>query len=164
MKERKMVYRLRSGIQKRVIVARIKRGNDLLQSINNIVLDEGIKAGVILSAVGALNRASLRNVKSFPNELPITDVNRKYKVIEKPCEILSLSGNIGEIEDNPGVHAHISLSFVQKNEVKSIGEHLVEGCVVSPFAEIVIAEISGISMEKRIDMDTKTYQLFEEAE
>jgi predicted DNA-binding protein with PD1-like motif len=53
---------------------------------------------------------------------------------------------------------------VQKNEVKSIGEHLVEGCVVSPFAEIVIAEISGISMKKRIDKDTKTYQLFEEAE
>lgn len=159
-----MAYRLRSGTLKRIVVARIKRGNDLLMSLNKIVLDEGIKAGVILSAVGALSRASFRNVASFPNELPITDENRKYKVIEKPCEILSLSGNIGEIEDDLVVHAHISLSFVQKNEVKSIGGHLVEGCVVFPFAEIVIAEISGIRMKKTIDDDTKTYQLFEEAE
>ena len=98
MKEGKKEYRLRSGIKKRVIVARIKRGNDLLWSINKIVLEEGIKAGVILSLVGALSRASLRNVESFQNILPITDENRKYTVIERPCEILSLSGNIGEIE------------------------------------------------------------------
>jgi len=163
IKERKMAYELRSGIHKRVIVAWIKRGNDLLLSMNKIVLDEGIKAGVILSAVGALSRASLRNVESLSNELLIIDENRKYTVIENPCEILSLSGNIAEIEENPIVHAHISLSFVQKNEVKSISGHLVEGFVVFPFAEIVIAEISGINMKKAIDNDTKTYQLFEEA-
>ena len=163
MKERKLAYKLRSGIQKRVVVAWIKRGNDLLLSIQNIVLDEDIKVGVILPAVGALSRASLRNIKCFPNELPITNVNRKYTVIEKTCEILSLSGNIGEIEDSPMVHIHISLSFVEK-KAKSIGGHLVEGWAVFPFVEIVIAEITGISMKKTIDKDTKTYQLFEEAE
>jgi len=51
-----------------------------------------------------------------------------------------------------------------KKEVNSIGGHLVESCVVFPFTEIVIAEISGISMKKTSDVDTKTYQLFEEAE
>jgi len=56
-----------------------------------------------------LSRASWGNVKSFPNELSITDENRKYTVIEKLCETLSLSGNIGEIEDGLVAHVHISL-------------------------------------------------------
>jgi len=159
-----MEYRLRSGTLKRIFIARIKRGNVLLLSLIKIVVAEGIKSGVILSVVGALSRASLRNVESLPNELPITDENRRYTVIEKPWEVLSLSSNIGEIEDTSVVHAHITLSTVQKNEVKSIGGHLVEGCVVFPFAEIVIAEISGISMKKTFDNDTKTFQLFEETE
>jgi predicted DNA-binding protein with PD1-like motif len=59
---------------------------------------------------------------------------------------------------------HITLSTAQKNEVKSIGGHLVEDCVVFPFAERVIAEISDISMKKTFDNDTKTFQLFEETE
>jgi predicted DNA-binding protein with PD1-like motif len=104
-KERKMEFRLRSGTLKRIFVARIKRGNDLLLSLKKIVLAEGIKSGVILSVVDALSRASLRNVESLPTELPITDENRRYTVIEKPCEVLSLSGNIGEIEENSVAHA-----------------------------------------------------------
>jgi len=46
MNEREMAYRLRSGIQKRVIIASIKRGNDLLLSINKIVLDEVSRQGL----------------------------------------------------------------------------------------------------------------------
>ena len=135
----------------------------MLLSLNKIILDKGIKAGVILSVVGALSRASLRDIESFPDELPITYKNRNYVVIEKPFEILSVSGNIGEIEGNPVIYAHITLSTLRKKEVESIGRHLIDGCVVFPFAEIVMAEISGISM-KTIDNDTKTFQLFGEAE
>jgi len=153
-------YVLRSGVLKRIVVARIKLGSDLLLTMKEMVESENIKAGVILSAVGALSRASLRNVKSPPAELPITDGDRSYATFERPFEILSVSGNISEIEGAPAVHAHITLSTVRDGKILSLGGHLIEGCIVYPFAEMVIAELTDISMSKAIEDETRTYQLF----
>lgn len=46
--------------------------------------------------------------------------------------------------------------------MKVVGGHILDGCFVFGFAEIVIMELIKIDMEKRFDSETKTLQLFVE--
>lgn len=153
------VYRI--GRPGKVFVIRIKPSNDLLLKIREFVEREGLKAGVILSGVGLLEKASIRNCKVLPKEYPITNANRSFAKLNGPLEILSLSGNISEVKGKPLVHAHITLSGVKDNDkIYTVGGHLIEGCIVFGFAEIIIMELNGIEMKKNMDDETKTYQLF----
>jgi len=153
-------YIVRSGRPGRVIVARVKPGSDLLRSLQKIVAEEGVKSGVIVSGVGLLKQAKLRNCRSLPEEYPITDANRTYLSFEKPLEILSISGNVTLAEGEPLVHAHLTLSSVEEDEITVIGGHLIEGCVVFGFSEFALLELEGIEMVKRFDEETQTLQLF----
>ena len=91
-------YDARPGIAGRIIAARLKPGSDLLKTLRDIVSEEGVEAGVILSGVGLLGEVQLRNCKSLPQEFPIIDSNRAFLSFRKPLEILSLSGNISKAE------------------------------------------------------------------
>jgi hypothetical protein len=153
-------YDLRSGGTGRVMVARLKPGSDLLGALQEMVEDEGVEAGVILSGVGLLEDARLRNCKSLPEEFPITDENRTYLSFSRPLEILSMSGNISMAEGSPLVHAHVTLSYIEGDEIGVVGGHLIEGCIVFGFAEIIIMELKSVQMEKRFDEETRTLQLF----
>jgi len=108
MKSRYVVKDSRQG---RVFVARLKPEADLILSIRKIAEEKSVKSGVILSGVGLLRKAELRNCKSLPEKYPITDVNRMFTTIEKPLEILAISGIIYTVKGEPNVHAHAVLSF-----------------------------------------------------
>ena len=153
-------YELRSGEAGRVMVARLKPGSDLLGALQEMVEDEGVEAGVILSGVGLLREARLRNCKSLPEEFPITDENRTYLSFSRPLEVLSMSGNVSMAEGSPLVHAHVTLSYVEGDEIGVVGGHLIEGCIVFGFAEVILMELDNIKMEKRFDEETRTLQLF----
>jgi len=144
----------------RVLVARLKPGSDLLLSLRSLVEKEGMKTGIILSGVGLLKRACLRNCKVLPKEYPITDANRSFLTFEGPLEILALSGNLSEVKGKPWVHAHVTLSYVEGEEISVIGGHLIEGCIIFGFAEIFLMELENIMMRKEFDEETKTLQLF----
>jgi predicted DNA-binding protein with PD1-like motif len=153
-------YIARSGLTGRVIVARVKPGSDLLRSLQKVAAEEGVTSGIILSGVGLLKQARLRNCKSLPKKYPITDANRTFLSFEKPLEILSISGNVTLAERELVVHAHLTLSSVEGEEITVIGGHLIEGCVVFGFSEFVIMELEGIEMAKRFDEETQSLQLF----
>jgi predicted DNA-binding protein with PD1-like motif len=153
-------YIARSGLTGRVIVARVKPGSDLLRSLQKVAAEEGVTSGIILSGVGLLKQARLRNCKSLPKKYPITDANRTFLSFEKPLEILSISGNVTLAEMELVVHAHLTLSSVEGEEITVIGGHLIEGCVVFGFSEFVIMELEGIEMAKRFDEETQSLQLF----
>ncbi|MFQ6095871.1 MAG: PPC domain-containing DNA-binding protein [Candidatus Bathyarchaeia archaeon] len=155
-------YVSRLGKRGRVLVVRMKPGSDLLRSIRSILEENGIKAGVILSGVGLLRRARLRNCRVLPEEYPITDANRSFLTFERPLEILALSGNVSEVEGNPWVHAHITLSYVEGDGIRVVGGHLLEGCIIFGFAEVFIMELEDIDMTREFDEETKTLQLFVE--
>lgn len=156
-----MGHIVKTGQVKRVLVARVKPGSDLLLSLKEMADENGLKAGVILSCVGALSKARLRNLKAFPREFPITDKERAFLTFEgSPLEILALSGNITEAQGEPSVHAHAILSTMSGEEVSVVAGHLLEGTVVYSFAEVILAELSGVKMEKAMDPETKTNQLF----
>lgn len=154
------MYVSKLGSVGRIVAIRIKPGSDLLRSIRNLAEKNGLGAGVILSGVGLLRRAYMRNCKSFPPEYPITDVNRTFLSFEGPLEILALSGNISEVEGKPSVHVHITLSYVESDKVRVVGGHLLEGCSVFGFAEVFIMHIENMSMKREFDEQTKTFQLF----
>jgi hypothetical protein len=157
-------YIVKDSHQGRVLVARLRPEADLILSIKNIAEEKAMKAGVILSGAGLLSRAHIRNCKSLPERYPITDANRMFTVIEKPLEVLAISGIIYTVEGRPNVHAHSVLSFIEEDSIKVVGGHLLEGCRVFGFAEIVIMELRDISLEKTFDSETRTLQLFVEAE
>ncbi|MFH2110700.1 MAG: PPC domain-containing DNA-binding protein [Candidatus Bathyarchaeota archaeon] len=153
-------YVLRTGGTGRVVVARLKPRSDLLRSLQRIVEEKGVKAAVILSGVGLLSNASLRNCKTLPDEYPITDRNRSFMSFDKPLEIIGLSGDVSMVEGKPLVHAHVILSYVEDESIRVVGGHLVEGCRVFGFAEVFLLELTGIEMVKNLDEETRTHQLF----
>ncbi|BAY73655.1 UDP-N-acetylglucosamine pyrophosphorylase [Nostoc linckia NIES-25] len=79
----------------KVFVLRLKPHDDLKQSLNNFVIQEDIKAGFILSAIGSLQKAKIR----FANQVISTVLTEKF-------EIIALNGTIA----TTGVHLHIAVS------------------------------------------------------
>jgi hypothetical protein len=106
----------------RHFVFRLKPGEDLLAGIRAVVEAEGLKAAVIVSAVGSLTRATLR----FAH----TGV---WVVREGYFEIVSLVGS--------GEHVHIALS---DREGVTFGAHFGPGSAVYTTAEVVLAELDGL--------------------
>ncbi len=147
-----------SGSSGRVLVLTIEPENDLLQGIEAAVEKKKIESGIVISAVGSLKKAVLRNVKKFPDHLPITDEDRLYKTFEGPLEILSLSGNISHQEGQTIVHGHITVSRVKGNEVEVLGGHLVEGCITYVKVEIAVLE-AKVAMKRTWNPERKTWEL-----
>ncbi|HOR42170.1 MAG TPA: DNA-binding protein, partial [Atribacterota bacterium] len=103
-----------SGTINRFVVVRIKKNQDLLAGIEEIVLRENIKKGIFISIVGALQKGVFRNMKQLPIKLPVQDIDRFVYEINKPLELLSISGFIGAKEGEPYIHAHFSASYVDE--------------------------------------------------
>lgn len=117
-------------------VFRLQKGDDLKKSIEKYVYENNIKAGAILSGVGCLYTAVIRNAGGVDS---IT--------LEKDVEIVSMTGTLSL----DGCHIHISVS---DEELKTYGGHLKEGCLVNTTAEIVIIEFENYIFRR--EMDNKT--------
>lgn len=114
---------------------RLLPGQDLKASLEQYVRDRQIKAGVILSGVGSLQRATLRLA------------DESLKTFEQKFEIVSLTGTLSQ----DGCHMHISLADSQGQVV---GGHLKDGCLIYTTAEMVIGEISDVFFTRRPDQNT----------
>lgn len=125
-----------------IIVMRADHGADLVDSVEKLAKEEGIKAG-IFTAMGALKRSKL----SFYDQ-----DNHKYQEIkfEKPCEIASCLGNISLLDGESFVHAHAVLADENGN---TIGGHLSETEVFA--AEIHIQVLKGPELERVPDEITE---------
>ena len=115
---------------------RLHRGDDLLNSIKKLAQEKHIKAGVVLSAVGCVLQARIRDASG----VTIRD-------IEEHCEIVSLNGTVSEKR----CHLHLALS---KEDLSTIGGHVVEGCIINTTCELVIAEIPGQQIDVEFDEET----------
>lgn len=123
---------------------RLLPGQDLKASLEQYVRDRQIKAGVILSGVGSLQRATLRLA------------DESLKTFEQKFEIVSLTGTLSQ----DGCHLHISLADSQGQVV---GGHLKGGCLIYTTAEMVIGEISDVTFKRRPDQDTGFNELVVES-
>jgi predicted DNA-binding protein with PD1-like motif len=120
----------------KVFALRLKPNEDLKQTLKIFALQENIKAGFILTAIGSLKVATIR----FANQDRSTVLSEKF-------EILSLNGTIA----TTGVHLHIAISDKQG---KTIGGHLDDGCIIYTTAEIVIGISEEYTFLRTLDQQT----------
>jgi predicted DNA-binding protein with PD1-like motif len=110
---------------RRLVQFRASPGASLLGAIEAAAAAEAVRAGVIVSGIGALRRAVFRNLKNFPAEFPVNPRDRLYLDISKPMELVSLTGWIAPRPDGAlEVHAHFSASMVENETVVTLGGHL----------------------------------------
>lgn len=150
-----------SGKIDRIVVARIRKDVDLLGGIREIAKKEQIKTGVIVSGIGALKRGVFRNLKHFPENLPVQDTDRKFSEIKIPLELLSLSGHICEKRDGePFIHAHFSASYLdEENKLVALGGHLIEGNITFIKVTIVVAVLKNINMRVKHSKESESIEL-----
>ena len=111
---------------KKTVILKINENSDLLGVLENYALENEIKGAVILGGVGALKKVTYRNARCFPAQLPFKEEELLVQTVEKPLEILNLSGWIAlDGHERPAVHCHISWSYVADRGVKTIGGHLM---------------------------------------
>ena len=115
---------------------RLHRGDDLLKSIKELAVQKEIKAGVVLSAVGCVLKARLRDASG----MTIRDV-------DEHCEIVSLNGTVSSSR----CHLHLALS---KEDLSTIGGHMTEGCIINTTCELVVGELSGQKIDVEFDEET----------
>ena len=109
----------------KTICKRLRRGDDLLLSLEQIAREEGLELAVILSAVGCVSRARLRD-----------DSGVTVRAIDEDCEIVSVTGTVSAKR----CHVHVSLS---KEDLSTVGGHLMEGCIINTTCELVLGVVSG---------------------
>ena len=127
---------------KNTYLLRLKRGDDLLNSLSEIVKENDIKLASI-TGLGAVSRV----VFGYYDQK-----DWEYNFIEKEgqFEILALNGNVSIKDGEPMVHAHIMLADDNGN---AFGGHLAEGTEVFA-SEIEIQELSNANKVRKYDEDT----------
>ena len=132
-----MEHRIVSGSGSMVChCVRLKRGEDLMESIQKVCKEKNIRAGVVLSGVGCILRGRIRDASGV-----------NIREITEHCEIVSLNGTVSAQRS----HIHIALS---KEDLTTIGGHLCPGCIVNTTCELVLMELPGIAYGVEADKDT----------
>ncbi|MBM4308577.1 MAG: DNA-binding protein [Deltaproteobacteria bacterium] len=140
------------GRMARVVVGKLAMDIDLLEGIEALVKKERIQTGVILSGVGALKKATFRNLKILPPDLKVDKQHRLYLELEQPMEIVSLTGWIATREDGQTeIHAHFSASTVMNNQVVTLGGHLTPGTLTSVKVVVVVGVIEDTDISAGLD-------------
>lgn len=119
---------------------RLHKGQDFKKEIIEFVKNKKIKAGIILTAVGCVDKVVVRMAGATPKKSDIRTFTEKL-------EVVSLTGTISQTDR----HLHITLS--RKNG-DVIGGHLKGEAIVDTTMEIVIGELENISFTTELDTIT----------
>ena len=109
----------------KMICKRLRRGDDLLLQLQRIAEEQQLELAVVLSAVGCVSRARVRDASGVT-----------LRDIDEPCEIVSATGTVSRKR----CHVHVSLS---KEDLSTVGGHLVEGCIINTTCELVLGVAEG---------------------
>jgi uncharacterized protein len=140
------------GRMNRIVMGKLGMDVDLLQGIEELAKREKVQTGVILSAVGALKKATFRNLKVLPPDLKVEKHHRLYFELEQPMEIVSLTGWVATKQDGDlEVHAHFSASTVLQDQVVTLGGHLTSGIITSIKVVVVIGVIDEANIRAGLD-------------
>jgi predicted DNA-binding protein with PD1-like motif len=140
---------------------RARPGADLLMAIKQAVKAEGIRAGVIVSGLGALKKAVFRNVRWFPKSYPVTPKDRLYLEVERPLELVSLVGWIAAKNSRDAeVHAHFSASTVENDTILTLGGHLTEGTICGIKVVVAILAVTDDGVYADEDAASKSFDIF----
>lgn len=120
----------------KTVCRRLHRGDDLLLSIRTLCEREKIDAAVVLSAVGCVSRAVLRDAGGV-----------NLRSVDEPCEIVSLNGTASRTR----CHLHLALS---REDLSVIGGHMIPGCIVNTTCELVLGVLEHMRFDVEQDAQT----------
>ena len=145
-----------AGRMGRVVVVRLRPGDDLLDGIQAACERYQIHNGVILSAIGSLGRVRFCDVEALPDKKCGYGYG-KILALDETIELTGAGGVIcSDAEGNINLHIHICMS---DKTGKAYGGHLVQGTTVLMTADIVLGEIEGIAMRREYDPFMDVYLL-----
>ncbi len=125
---------MKSSEEKSLIIAKLDDGENLFESLKEIIEKHGIKSGLVLSGIGMLRNFVLGYYDGSEYQ---------KKEFEDPCELLSLQGSI-TTKGETVIHLHTSLADESRNVV---GGHLFEAEVCS-LNELVIRKLDDIVLSR----------------
>ncbi len=117
-------------------VFRLQPNQDLKKELKNFVESHSLRAGVMLTVVGSLSAINLRMAGG-----------KECLNMSGDFEILSLTGTLS----TDGNHLHLTVS---DHTGKTLGGHLMDGCIVRTTAEIAILSIEDLSFKREKDDKT----------
>jgi predicted DNA-binding protein with PD1-like motif len=157
----KLLERTGSFQFSRIVMGKLKVGTDLLEGIKEIARQEKIRAGVILSGLGALSKGVFRNAKIMPPDYKMKDEYRVYLELEKTMELVSLPGWIATKENGDiEVHAHFTASLVLDDKIVTMGGHLTSGTIASIKVVIVIGVIEDSRIKAAVDPNINQSEIY----
>jgi predicted DNA-binding protein with PD1-like motif len=143
----------------KIAVVKIKENSDILESIKDYCRQNNIRGAVIIGGVGGLKKVKCRNAKCFSAILPYKPEQLFVKTVDKPLEILNLSGWIARSNNNdPVIHSHISCSYFDGDDIKTVGGHLMPGSLAWIMTTVTIG-ILREELSVTLDKDTNWYDL-----
>ena len=130
----------------RVIILELDRGEMIIESVESILKQEGIKNAFVSSAVGSVSHVEFHR----PITLDAAAVD-EFLSFDEPFELGGISGTVID-----GV-AHLHFSMASKDSIQ-IG-HLEKGTEVLYLVELTITEIKGIQLTRMLTPE-KVKKLF----
>ena len=101
-------------------IFRLRRGADLYRSIRDYAVSHRLSAGYVACCVGCVSAARVRDAGGAT-----------VRALEEPLEIVSVTGTVSAVR----CHIHIAFS---REDLSTIGGHLMEGCTVNTLSLIHI--------------------------
>ena len=117
-------------------IFRLRRGADLYRSIRDYAVSHRLSAGCVACCVGCVSAARVRDAGGAT-----------VHALEEPLEIVSVTGTVSAVR----CHIHIAFS---REDLSTIGGHLMEGCTVNTTAEVVLCELDNYSFDAAFDNET----------
>jgi uncharacterized protein len=118
------------------IVLRLTPQQDLKAELDAYVQQQNLEAACILTCVGSLTQATLRQANQSASTL-----------YSGYFEIVSLTG----LMSKHGSHYHMAIA---DNSGQTIGGHLLKGCLIYTTAELVIGVMPQLSLRREPDVVT----------
>lgn len=131
--------------QGRFVTLRLKPRDDVLRILQGYVVEQGISACAIVSAVGSLTEAAIR----YANQPEATLLQGHFEIcslsgtLECAAPGVALNGVAGAAEG--GAHVHLSIS---DGAGRMIGGHMMAGCRVYTTLEVVLLLLDDLTFTR----------------
>ena len=136
------------GKFKRVMALRLKPNTDMLLELEKACKEHNIANGVIVSGIGGVTKAAFCDPQYFSNRKQPYNYGDPI-IVETHLSISGVSGIICH-DDDGTINMHVHVAFSDE-EGHCYAGHLVEGTRVMLTVDLVIAELEGISMTRKMD-------------
>jgi predicted DNA-binding protein with PD1-like motif len=143
------MYFSAEGKQGKTVIARLKPGYDLLQSLSELLIEHHIQAGYIPMLLGGLKNLKLISMTFGENEDHPRDIELEYR---QPLEYFGC-GTLAQVQGKPSLHIHLSAAQAGN---KTISGHFVSG-EIALLTEVVIVELTNVLMTR--ESDPEVYSL-----